>query len=579
MAPLSPVSRRTEHRDREHQCRLVLWFVLVPIHACLLGWIAWRYSPTPDEVAHLGAGLGIWELGRFDHYPVNPPLVKLIAAIPVLVDRPQFDWHRFSDDPTLRREWDVGRDFVYANGSRSLWYFTIARWACIPFSLIGLVYCFRWSAEIFGALSGTVAAALWCFSPNILGNAAQIAPDAAAAALGLVAGFHFRQWLLQPNWDRALFAGLVLGAAQLTYGVFPLLWLIGSVRSRRGSRRTRFAGTQALQLLLLLVTSLFVLNAGYGFEGSFMRLGSHQFVSKFLAGAESPGNRFRGTAAENIPVPVPGPYLQGLDIQRRDFEGGWRPMYSYLRGEHRLGGWWYYYCYGLCVKVPLGAWFIALTSAGAPHVRRLLSGRPAWFEIAILMLPAIVLFVVASSQTGFTRYLRYVLPCFPFAFVWMSRFASPLVWRRRPATMVLGAAGLTAMICSSLLVYPHSLAFFNMTVGGPLNGHLHLLDSNSDASQDMKCLKDWLTAHPRATPFYLAHSSVLDARTFGIEARSAPKFLPNEDVHLEAGWYGVSTNHLHGYDSDAGPWQYFRALQPIDRAGYSILIYHVNDTH
>lgn len=37
-------------------------------------------SPTDDETAHLPAGVSYWQFGRFDLYPVNPPLVKLVAA-------------------------------------------------------------------------------------------------------------------------------------------------------------------------------------------------------------------------------------------------------------------------------------------------------------------------------------------------------------------------------------------------------------------------------------------------------------------------------------------------------------------
>ena len=39
--------------------------------------------------------------------------------------------------------------------------------------------------------------------------------------------------------------------------------------------------------------------------------------------------------------------------------------YSYLRGEWRKEGWWYYYLYGLAMKVPLGVWALALAGGGA----------------------------------------------------------------------------------------------------------------------------------------------------------------------------------------------------------------------
>ena len=57
--------------------------VLLIIHGLLLWWIDSRISPTMNEISHLPAGLRILEHGAFDLYSVNPPLVRLVAAIPV----------------------------------------------------------------------------------------------------------------------------------------------------------------------------------------------------------------------------------------------------------------------------------------------------------------------------------------------------------------------------------------------------------------------------------------------------------------------------------------------------------------
>ena len=88
-----------------------------------------------------------------------------------------------------------------------------------------------------------------------------------------------------------------------------------------------------------------VLNLGYGFEGSFRKLRDFQFVSDTFRGAESvsngSGNRFADSWLGAVPVPVPKNYLLGMDVQKRDFENIGRP--SYLRGEFRDRGWWYYY--------------------------------------------------------------------------------------------------------------------------------------------------------------------------------------------------------------------------------------------
>ena len=125
----------------------------------------------------------------------------------------------------------------------------------------------------------------------------------------------------------------------------------------------------AWQMGLILLLGLYVLNLGYGFEGSFQKLGDYGFVSETLGGpiedaerySPEARNRFEETWLAHLPVPLPKNYVMGIDLQRWDFE---RKMWSYLRGEWRMGGWWYYYLYALAVKVPLGTWVLVLLAAG-----------------------------------------------------------------------------------------------------------------------------------------------------------------------------------------------------------------------
>ena len=80
------------------------------------------------------------------------------------------DWSRFSDSPGDRPEFALGEDFVSANGARIFWVVTLARWACIPFSVLGGYFCYRWSSQLYGRTPGLLALALWCFCPNVIAN-------------------------------------------------------------------------------------------------------------------------------------------------------------------------------------------------------------------------------------------------------------------------------------------------------------------------------------------------------------------------------------------------------------------------
>ena len=385
----------TLFRENDHHRPGWLVAGVIVVHVALLAWGAADHSPSVDEVGHMAAGVSHWQFGRFDLYRVNPPLVRLVAAIPVVLSQPETDWSGYSDFPSARPEFSCGRTFIKRNGARSLWLFTIARWMCIPFSLLGAGMCYLWARNLYGAAAGRLACLLWCFSPTILGHAQMMTPDTGATALGLAVAYVFWQWLRRPDFVSAGLAGIVLGLALLTkgtwiilFGLWPALWLLWrlwpernrvpcdesreqeTVRGRavfsltwsegRASPRSTWL-RELLQGVGMIVLALYVLNLGYGFERSFERLGRLKFISRSLGGeAQTPAsgaNRFANTWLGPLPLPVPANYVLGIDVQKRDFENGYR---SYLRGEWKHGGWWYYYVYAWLIKEPLATWCLVL---------------------------------------------------------------------------------------------------------------------------------------------------------------------------------------------------------------------------
>jgi hypothetical protein len=540
---------------------------LLLVHAIMLAWIAYRNSPTIDEVGHLTAGICVDRLGRLDLYRVNPPLVKAIAALPVILCRPATDWKKYFAEE--RPEWGIGIDFIVANGERAFWYFTLARWACIPFSLLGGLVCYRWASDLYGRPSGLLALCLWCFSPNILANASMITADAGATAVGVAACYAFWRWLGAPCWSRATVAGLTLGLADLTkmtwlvlYLVWPAIWLVRFLSTTNGKGEGRW---QATQIALMVAISLYVINAAYVFEGTFRRLGSYRFVSEALGGPHgewkdrhSGGNRFAGRLIGEVPIPLPCHFLSGLDLQKRDFE---HELPSYLRGQRRLGSWWYFYLYALAVKEPLGTWCLVGLATVLSVSRRY---GPGWREEFALLAPAAVVLVLVSSQTGF-GHLRYALPIFPFTFIWVGKVMLSLRWRDRSVAALM-AASLAWSIVSSLAVYPLSLSYFNELAGGPAGGHRHLIDASIDWGQDMFRLKEWIDAHPGARPIYVDHYGSIELKQFGIK----PDPYPDTP---RPGWYAVSVHRLH--DSEGN--QHFLPIEPVDRIGYSMNIYHLSE--
>ncbi len=637
-------------------CRALV-VVIMAFHAILLGCSAVRQSPTWDEVGFVVAGVRHWQFGEFDLFRVNPPLVRLLASAPLVLAGSNVNWTGLSDHPSSRREFNIGQQFIIDDPHRAFQLFFIARRASIAFSLLGAWICFCWARELYGNRAGYLGLALWCFSPNILAHGQLMTCDVGAASLGAAAAYLFWHWLRTPTWTRAFFAGMVLGLAELTkftlvvfFPLWPALWMVWRMGSPHPNPLPKGEGTlcphpsplpkgegtvarptwrrELGQLAVILLLAVYVINLGYGFEGSLKPLGDYQFVSQMF-GAPQPsgdtasaglGNRFAGTWLGAVPVPLPDNYLRGIDRQRLDFEN---KMWSYLRGEWRFGGWWYYYLYGLAIKEPVGTWVLIALALGVsvfgpggskagretgsetdknvcPAAGYSGTGRAegtdknvcppgaycaSWRDEIVLLAPLVVILTLVSSQTGFNHQLRYVLPIFPFAFIWMSKVARAVEfgWGRGTVPFSLrenrdsprvhrgiacvAAVALLWSVGSSLYYYPHSLSYFNELVGGPTGGIMHLASSNTDWGQDLFYLKRWLDEHPEAQPLYLGWEVwPVDPGAAGISFTSPPRRGP------EPGWYAMSVNVIR---SKQGQFAYFLDFKPVAMAGYSIYIYHV----
>lgn len=588
--------------------------VVAVLSASLAAVASYKNSPSSDEASHLAAGVFSWQRGSFSLYPVNPPLVRAVAALPVTLHSATTDWNDWEPEdskrvPESRPEWSVGIGFVRGNLGFAQWYFAVARWACLPFALLGAYCVWQWARDLYGNWAGLGAIALWMLSPNMLAWSATICPDAAAAALGVAAGYLFWRWLREPNWGNAVAAGVSLGLAQLAkltwvvlFALWPLVWFLWRLTGPKNLPSVRGMG-QGAQLATALAIAVLTLNLGYAFEGSLTRLGEFTFVSRTLAGDDSlaeggrGGNRFGETWLGLLPVSLPYNYLRGMDLQKYDFERG---LPSYLCGRWRDCGWWHYYLACAALKVPVGTWclgFLAATlsawalfkrpserSAAASVTEAATRRDDSWRDEMVLLLPAAVLFVFVSSQTGFSRHFRYVLPAFPFLFIWISKIAPVAI--RHPRTLGALAVGLlTWSVSSSMWIYPHSMSYFNELAGGPQNGDKYLLDSNLDWGQDVFYLKRWWEQHPEATPLNTLFTNSYGADLLGTpdwaewnargEAAEAAGSASGEERWAGApfpGWYAVSVRRIHDADGD---YLYFLRLQPVAMAGYGFRIYHI----
>ncbi|MCL2006050.1 MAG: glycosyltransferase family 39 protein [Planctomycetaceae bacterium] len=556
---------------------ILLVILLLTIHALLLAYSATKHSPTALEGPLLAAGVSHWELGRYELYRVNPPLVRMVAAMPVMLVGCETDWRRFVDGPRARPEYSIGSQFIEINGERSLWLMTLARWACIPFSLIGGLYCFFWARELFrNDMAGLIALALWCFDPLILANGKLITNDLAATSFGIVAGYYFWHWLKSPSWIQCFIVALAFALAILAkttwlflFGLWPMmaaLWFGMKYWRRETVEKTWMLIT--LQIATIFLLTIWFINIFYRFDGSLENYGDYSFVSKKLSAIDN-----QHPLLASIPVPFPKQFVIGIDTQICDFED-YRQM-SYLAGQWQDQGWYYYYVYGLLVKWPHGTQILFLLAMFmAICWKKYGLSRDEW----VLIIPALTVLLLVSVQLEFNMHFRYVLPFVGFAFIFIGKIAllmdKGLFWR------VIVSLLIVLSTVSSLWNYPHSLAYFNEMSGGTKNGHKQMLHSAIDWGQDLLYLKQWLANHPEIELDGLAYHGGFDPSAIGIESPRPPvdsnsssaAWMDSSKVGPQPGWYALSINAIWSAD---GEYTYFRHLTPLITVGKTIHIYYI----
>ncbi|MDR2704813.1 MAG: glycosyltransferase family 39 protein [Planctomycetaceae bacterium] len=577
--------------------------VIIILQIILLVWSGYVHSPTHLEVFHLPAGVSHWELNRYDLYRVNPPLVRKVAALPVWLSPHFSNYAYYNSNPFQRAEYAVGIDAMYSNGRNFVWLVTLARWACIPFILLGSFICFIWAKQLYGEVSGIIAMLLWSFCPYVLAQGSLITPDAHAAALGVTVAYLFWKWLQKPTYLMALIVGIVLGIAELSkftllvfYPLGFILWLIF-----RFSSQKKVILRESTMILIMTIVSVLVINLGYDFEGTFKPLGDYRFQTKLLTGYDSiedipqtGGNRFAGTWLAKVPLPLPSNFVSGIDTQRKDVETG---IFSYLNGEWKIGGWWYFYLEALLFKLPIGT----LVLLGLCVVLTIMNFRyrKDWRNDIFLLLPALTILFIFSNQKGIGLHSRYLIPMLPFLFIWTSKLALAFQHSQKKLCCCV-IIFLVWSIGSTMYYFPHEIPYCNELVGGTKNAYKYFAKSDSSWGQDLLFLKKWLDEHPEVLEIHIAHCGPFDPRLVGLEFTPPPvgrngketlEELPENSLAPQAGWYAIDVCFLLGGDplsaaDGKGGWvepsskhgydlSYFQKIKPIGRAGYSIYIYHI----
>jgi 4-amino-4-deoxy-L-arabinose transferase-like glycosyltransferase len=492
-------------RTWEERTQLWQWWILGALIVIMLAQL-WtsvvQLSITSDEVDHLHAAFRYWQCNDFGWNPEHPPLVKIIAGVPL-----QFMHvtdplpHACGATNVKVVDFLAGHQFVFANPERML---TAARFSVSIFSVLLLLTAWFAARKMFGFPVAIIASVLVAFEPNILAHGALITTDVAATLAILLAVYALYLYVTQPRWDRVLALGLAVGFALcakhstvLLAIILPSLLILDALfwhRNERGKAMLRYAGV----LILTGAIALTVLWACYGFRYAARPAGAQIWTPPRLV-------LFHGLVPARI-IPtlerwhvMPQAYLVGLQDVVGESEVG-RP--SFLLGKVYHNANWFYFPVAMAIKFTLPVLLLIVISATS---LQFWTGKRR--ELMFLLVPAL-LFLGISMHSGLNIGIRHLLPILPFLVIFAAAGSWSIACRYR-WTMVTLLALLIFHVASSLHAYPNYISYSNEVWGGPGETYRYLSHADVDWGQAQKMVRAYVEkTHPSNCFFLRAYSNL-----------------------------------------------------------------------
>ncbi len=582
---LSPSPRTT---------RLVV-VALLALMAALMFTSARQESQTFDESDHLYAGFEYWKHADFGRNPEHPPLMKLMAALPLLpmglkepapIPFPFFKMQDFIN----------ASQFLYiTNGNGKADAILMRGRAMVAiFSLVLGLLIFLATQEMFETRAALLALGLFVFEPVMLSNGPLITTDMPLTCLFFASVYTFYRYLKQPSVARlalcSILVGLTMTAKHSGALIAPTLVLLAiahyltatepqdsqaEVDSTKAETRiaTRCVKVGKLvgALAVIGLVSYVWMWAIYGFHYAARpgQLVMQPTLDAYSVHMHPMSHAVIGFFARHHLFPEA--YLYGwVDILSLT---GW--ISSFIFGHLYPSGRWYFFPGVFVIKSTLT---LLILLALVPFAK--IRGRRR--ELLFLTIP-VAFYLGISIASMLNMGIRHILPSYPFCFV-LAGVAASALWARSAKARIAVAALLLLTVVSSLHCFPDFLAYSNEAAGGPANTWRLITDSNDDWGQGLKWTKTYLDrknihdcwfdySNPNFNPaYYGIPCKPLLSGMGHLEGLGAPTIPPTI-----SGTVLISAMEMSGIVWGPGvlnPYQIFLDRKPDAEIGNVILVYH-----
>lgn len=542
-------------------------------------------SLTWDEGDHIFAGYETWKTHDYGLNPEHPPMVKLLATLPLLrldLKVPPLQGRFFKMEAYMD-----GRELLFRNGPANGGNYTAdslifrARLMTLLITIVAALLVYSAGREMFGIGAGLVGLTLFCFDPTLLAHSALVTTDMAASCTIFATVYAFWRWWTRPTWGRlvvcGLAAGLALAAKHSGVLLAPMLvtlaagqlatewWLDRGVRTAE-NQKSRFDAEKIARVLAALgavtLIAVTVLWAFYGFRYGARPAGLA--LSPSLAEYVEPlaSNEAHGILWAARLHLLPESWLYGLADVRSMANG----MPSFFFGKVYAHGVWFYFPVLFTIKSTLGLLgllaltFFAILRGWLRHRREL------WFLCAP---PALYLLVAMDSHLNIGA--RHILPIWVFCCVLAGAGAVSLARRGRTWAWIV-AVLLLLHVGSSLRCAPNYMSYANEAWGGPTQTFRYLSDSNTDWAQQLIATSAYVKQHniQQCWIAYFAAPFILP-EDYGIPCKRLPTFdsVSIDDVldvpAVIEGPVFISAGDLNGFEFGSrvlNPYESFRNVPP-----------------
>ncbi len=573
---------------------------------------------TFDEVAHIPAGYSYLLFHDMRLNPEHPPLIKDLAALPLLFFRPQLDIEKDFWQKEVNGQWEAGHNLLWQEGNNPD---QIAFWSRLPIILISLLlglFIFKWSKELAGLTAGLLAALIFFLDPNILGHNHLVTTDVGIAAFLTFSLYYFAKFIVKPSWRNTILAGLFLGLAHTakfssvtllplyTLVVFAYPLLKPAPQEDREDPPKKKAVLRCHSFLkylfkggLVFVFSVMVIWLVYWPN---VRQADSVFLQKTInhyLPAKSPKHQIVSRLNQSQFTRPLAEYGLGLSMVLQRVSGG---NTVYYLGQVSNQAFPSYFPVVFLLKETVGFLSLLLLSIvlALYFLPKIIPQIFSWLKIPVrsereghldfivvslsLLLAYIILYSYLSITGNLNLGIRHLLPIFPPLIILISFILTKAVNLFQSSRhKLIYKTGIILVLLflaiETISAYPYYLSFFNRTVGGPKNGYHYVTDSNADWGQDLKRLEKYLDHHPEIKQIHIDYFGGDNPRY-----RFGSKFIPWWDSRrpIEPGYYAISANFLMNsiYDKNKPDNQSYRwiiknHLKPITQIGTSILIYKV----